>query len=280
MPKILGAHLSIGKGGLHKLGEQMRAINGQACALFLKNQRRYASTPLDESQVLKFRQQEPGVDTSRIVAHGSYLINLANESNLDKSYACFIDDLERCHRLGIKYYNFHPGYDTLGVGKSSALRLIAAQIDRAMLQVPQVCVLVENMSGQGSVCGSRFEELSELIDHVSDQSRVGVCLDTCHLFAAGYDIRTQDSFDSVMRQFDDIVGVRYLKAMHLNDSKSGLGSQKDRHESIGHGRIGLDAFRYIMNSEAYFNDIPMILETPNHLNYKREIQLLRSLEAQ
>jgi deoxyribonuclease-4 len=172
-------------------------------------------------------------------------------------------------------YNIHPGSDTKGIGKE-ALELVSVQLNRAMKDVPSVIILLENMAGQGSVCGRTFEELAYIIEHIEDKERIGVTLDTSHLFGAGYDIRTAENFEKIMREFDRIVGLKYLRAMHLNDSKCELDSRKDRHEQIGKGTIGIEAFRYIMNS-SYFEDIPMILETPNPLEFGKEIALLRSL---
>lgn len=273
--KLLGGHLSISK-GIHSIQDQMEVMNADTCALFLKNQRTFNFKPIEAAAVEKFKEHVKSPQL--LVPHGSYLINLANPLTVEKSYACFIDDMRRCHALGILYYNIHPGSDTQNMGKG-ALKLIADNINRAMKEVPNVVVLLENMAGQGNVCGKTFEELRQIIDQVEDQSRMGVTLDTCHLFGAGYDIRTEESFEKVMRNFDDIVGLDNMKALHLNDSKCELNSKKDRHEQIGKGKIGLDAFKYIMNSP-YFDNIPMVLETPDDAQYKKEIQLLRSLVSE
>lgn len=271
--KWLGAHLSIAK-GLDTLQRQMELIGGDTCALFLKSSRSFASKPLTEEAAAAFRKAVRHPE--RLLPHGSYLINLASDEAGDKHYACLVDDMRRCHALGIRYYNIHPGSDVQKRGRG-ALALIAAQLDRAMREVPGVVVLLENMAGQGTVCCASFEELGCIIEHVEDKARIGVTLDTCHLFAAGYDIRTAEGFERTMEAFDRAVGIGYLKAMHLNDSKCPLGSRKDRHEQLGKGLIGTEAFRYIMNS-SYFEDMPLVLETPSPDEYKRELQLLRSLE--
>ena len=270
--KIIGAHLPISK-GIHTIQEQMEMLGCNTCALFLKNQRRYDSKPLDDETIKKFKSTVK--DPTILLPHGPYLVNLANPEKVEKSYECFIDDVRRCHDLGILLYNIHPGSDTKGIGKK-ALELVSIQLNRAMKDVPSVIILLENMAGQGSVCGRTFEELAYIIERVEDKERIGVTLDTSHLFSAGYDIRTAENFEKIMKEFDRIVGLKYLRAMHLNDSKCELDSRKDRHEQIGRGTIGIEAFRYIMNS-SYFEDIPMILETPNPLEFGKEIALLRSL---
>lgn len=273
--KIIGAHLSISK-GICTLQKQMEMLGCNTCAMFLKNQRRFDSKPMDEQSAEEFRRvtKNPGI----MVPHSSYLINLANPDTIEKSYACLIDDLKRCDRLGIVYYNIHPGSDVKRMG-DKALLLIATNINRALEEVPNVVILLENMAGQGTVCGRTFAELSLIIQNINDKRRIGVTLDTCHMFGAGYDIRTASGFENVMQDFDRTIGMRYLKAVHLNDSKCDLGSRKDRHEQIGKGKIGVEAFKYIMNSD-YFEDIPMVLETPDPLKYRDELALLRSLEAE
>lgn len=271
---MIGAHLSISK-GIRTLQRQMEMLGSSTCAMFLKNQRQLRSKPMDEGEAEEFRRATKRPEA--MVPHGSYLVNLANEDIAENSYGCLVDDLRRCSQLGIVYYNIHPGSDVKKIGER-ALLLIAAGINRALEEVRGVTVLLENMAGQGNVCGRTFEELAVIIENVSDKSRIGVTLDTCHLFGAGYDIRTAAGFEGVMEEFDRVVGMKYLKAVHLNDSKCALGSRRDRHEHIGEGEIGIEAFRYIMNSDR-FEDIPMILETPDPARYKDELALLRSLET-
>lgn len=269
---LIGAHVSISK-GIHNIQLRMDEIGANTCGLFLKNQRQFSSKPLTKAAISQFRNVVKSPEL--LVPHGSYLINLANPSTIEKSYGCLIDDLQRCQALGIVYYNLHPGADTEKLG-DKALKLIAEQINKAHKEVSGVTILLENMAGQGTTCGRTFEELAAIISQVEDKSRIGITLDTCHLFGGGYDIRTEDKFESVMKEFGRVVGLSYLKAMHLNDSKHALNSRKDRHESIGCGLIGLEAFRYIMNSK-HFIGLPMILETPDGGRYKEEIDLLYSL---
>ncbi|KAH9410686.1 xylose isomerase-like [Ordospora pajunii] len=269
MPKIIGAHLSISN-GIHTVQEQMDLLELDTCAIFLKNQKRYSSAPLSDAAAQMFRQsiRHPEI----ILPHSSYLVNLAVDS-AQKGMECFIDDLKRCNSLGIKMYNIHPG-SSKGKCIQAALATISKNINIALAAVPDVIVLIENMAGQGNVVASNFEQIRDIIDAVDDKQRVGVCLDTCHLFGAGFDIRTEEQFAEIIRRFDQTVGMQYLKAMHINDSKQPLGSRKDRHESIGKGLIGCNAFRFIMNSN-FSDDIPLILETPDQDMYKHEANLLR-----
>ncbi|KAF7683564.1 putative endonuclease 4 [Astathelohania contejeani] len=273
--RLLGAHLSIAK-GLYTLQSQMEAISGTTCAFFLKNQRRYDSKMLSNEEIYKFNTfvTHPEI----LLPHGSYLINLANPDPIihEKSMNCLEDDLVRCDKLGVSMYNLHPGSDVKKLGKR-ALEFIAKNINTVLRKVPNVMILLENMAGQGTVVGGCFQDLAHIISIIEDKSRIGVCLDTCHLFGSGYDIRTADKFQRTMDEFDKIVGIKYLKAMHLNDSKEPLGSKKDRHECIGKGHIGIGAFEFIMTNPI-FEGIPLILETPNPELYGEEIKLLKDLE--
>jgi AP endonuclease 1 len=282
--KFVGAHVSMAGGVEHAIYNSIH-IGGQAFALFLKSQRRWESPPLDEAHVVKFRNaiSQHSYDYSKILPHGSYLVNLGSSKKdlLEKGRTTFFDDLERCERLGIHLYNFHPGSATGNESRNECIHKIAESINIAHHRFKRVICVIENMSGQGTAIGGDFRELAAIIERVEDKCRIGVCLDTCHLFAYGYDIRTAEKFDKVMREFDSIVGLRYLRAMHINDCKAELGSNKDRHENIGKGRIGMEAFRFIMN-DPRFNHIPLILETPvgseeDATVYQREIDLLYSL---
>ncbi|KAK6090899.1 hypothetical protein P3W45_000144 [Vairimorpha bombi] len=273
MAKLVGAHLSISK-GIDKIQKEMESIGAKCCAIFLKNQKRYSSTPLTERVITGFKKNVLMPDL--IVPHGSYLINLGNPEKIENSYLCFIDDLNRCNDLGIKFYNMHPGSDVTKMGKK-CLDYIAQQLNKALEEVPNVIILLENMAGQGSVVCHKFEDLKYIIDQINLKERIGVCLDTCHMFAAGYDIRTEEKFEKVMRHFDEVIGFKFLRAVHLNDSKEGLGSRKDRHEHIGRGKIGIEAFKFIMNSDI-FENIPLILETPSVDVYANEIEMLGLLE--
>lgn len=279
----VGAHVSAAN-GLHNAIINATRINSNSFALFLKNQRTWASTALKPEIISQFKQacSSHHFDCNHILPHGSYLINLGNadEEKRQKSLDSFIDDLQRCEQLDISLYNFHPGSTVGECTPSQSIANIAKCINIAHEKTQKVIVVLENMAGQGNVIGSKFEELAEIISLVQDKSRVGVCLDTCHLFAAGYDIRTPAAFESVLKSFDDIIGLPFLKGVHLNDSKGKLGDCKDRHENIGKGFIGLECFRFIMN-DSRFHNIPMVLETPvgddEVETYDREIKLLYSL---
>lgn len=272
--KLIGAHLSIAK-GLETIQEQMELLDCKTCAMFLKNQRQFASKELSGEVISKFRKVVK--DREVIVPHGSYLVNLANPESIERHMECFLDDLRRCFKLGIKFYNLHPGSDTKQIGKKETASLIAKNLNKAMKEVPDVVILLENMAGQGQVYGRTFEELKAVIDLVENKERIGVTLDTCHMFAGGYDIRTAESFEKVMKEFEKKVGMKYLKALHLNDSVHELDSRKDRHASIGEGKIGIEAFKFIMKS-SHFEDLPMILETPFPEKYSDEIKLLKTFE--
>lgn len=282
--KRVGAHISAA-GGVFNAFSNNSAVNGKAFACFLKSQRKWSSPPLSESDIKKFNEKalEFNFDKNWILPHGSYLINLANSDSemRAKSFDNFIDDLKRCHLLGISLYNFHPGSTVGKCSVSQALDYISSAINRAHSLVPDVIVVLETMAGQGNVIGSKFEELRDIISKIENKSRIGVCIDTCHIFSAGYDIRSRKAYDKTMEKFEAIVGFKYLKGLHLNDSKTGFNEGKDRHENIGKGKIGLNAFKYIMN-DSRFDNIPMVLETPAAENevssiYNTEIELLYSL---
>jgi deoxyribonuclease-4 len=213
-----------------------------------------------------------------IIPHDSYLINLGHpeQAKLQKSREAFLDEMQRCEQLGIRMLNFHPGCHLNGHSPTACLRTIAESINLALDQTAGVTAVIENTAGQGTNMGFKFEQLAEIIDQVEDKNRVGVCIDTCHAFAAGYDLSNEAGYEKTMLEFDQNVGLKFLKAMHLNDSKKKLGSRVDRHESIGKGEIGLDAFRYIMQDERLAG-IPMILETPNTERWPEEIELLYSM---
>jgi deoxyribonuclease-4 len=268
--KLLGAHLSISK-GIETVQEQMDLLNCETCAIFLTNQKRFSNPPISSDTAATFQKlvKNPKI----LLPHAPYVINLAYFS--EKHFDCFLDDLIRCNDLGIKYYNIHPGSDTFKSGKKETARCIAENLNRAHKLVPNVVICIENMAGQGNTFGSTFEELAEIIEQITDKSRIGITLDTCHMFCAGYDIRSAENFEKIMKEFDRIVGFKYLKALHLNDSKNDFNTKKDRHECLGKGFIGLDAFRYIMQSEN-FENIPMVLETPLPELYGDELKLLRS----
>ncbi|KAL2022810.1 hypothetical protein VTK56DRAFT_4626 [Thermocarpiscus australiensis] len=287
----IGAHVS-GAGGVHNAIPNASHIGANAFALFLKSQRKWASPPLADDARTQFHanlKQHDYDARKHIVPHGSYLVNLAqaDTAKADQAYASFLDDLQRCEALGISLYNFHPG-STGGASTESACARIAAQLNKAHEATRSVVTLLENMCGSGNVIGSRFEELRDIIALVDDKSRVGVCLDTCHAFAAGYDLRSPEAFARTMAEFDEVVGLKYLRAFHLNDSKAPFGSHRDLHANIGTGFLGLRAFHNIMNHEP-LQGLPMVLETPidekgpdgkvveNKQIWADEIKLLESL---
>ncbi|ANQ10141.1 Apurinic/apyrimidinic endonuclease Apn1 [Plasmodium coatneyi] len=276
----LGAHISAA-GGVQNSPTNCFNVAGQAFALFLKNQRKWDSPPLPAENIKQFVQncKAYNLDTKFILPHGSYLINLANpdKEKREKSYLSFLDDVKRCEQLNVPLYNFHPGSTTGLCSLEEGIKNVADCINRVHKETSNVVIVLENSAGQKNSVGSKFEDLKKIISQIEDKSRIGVCLDTCHTFAAGYDIRSYNDFDLVMKKFDEIVDASYLKAVHLNDSKSDLGSGLDRHENIGKGKLTLDTFKYVMTSK-YFKNIPIILETPDITEdesvYKYEIRYL------
>jgi len=279
--KFVGAHTSA-SGGVYNAISNATAIGAQAFALFTKNQRQWTAKPLDAETIDTFRSmlEASGIEARHVLPHDSYLINLGHpeEEKRQKSLEAFIDEVQRCSQLGLDRLNFHPGSHLKLIGEEACLDLIGQSMNRALEVTEGVCLVLENTAGQGSNLGWKFEHLAHIIDKVEDKSRVGVCLDTCHMFTAGYDIRTKAAYDVSMAEFGNIVGFEYLRGMHLNDSKPDLGSHVDRHDSIGKGKIGLEAFRCIMN-DPRMNDIPLILETIDESIWAEEIRLLYSLEA-
>ncbi|MFW1677578.1 deoxyribonuclease IV [Pontibacter sp. JAM-7] len=276
-PYYLGAHVSA-SGGVQNAPLNAQAIGANAFALFTKNQRRWEAKPLDPKNIAAFRQncEAAGIAPEQVLPHDSYLINLGHPEAeaLTKSRRAFVDELQRCAQLGLCYLNFHPGSHLREITETECLRRIAESINLALEQTEGVTAVIENTAGQGSNLGHNFAQIAEIIDQVEDKSRVGVCLDTCHLFAAGYDLRTFDSSAQVFAEFADSVGFEYLCGMHLNDSKGGLNSRLDRHHSLGQGEIGLEVFRYLM-SDDHLRGIPLVLETIDETLWADEIQLLR-----
>ena len=291
--KFVGAHVSA-SGGVFNAPLNAMEIGAKAFALFTKNQRQWVAKPLDAETIEKFKENlaKSGILPKYVLPHDSYLINLGHpeDEKLEKSRAAFIDELERCKQLGLDRLNFHPGSHLAKVSKKDkenrevmqpiedkCLDVIAESINIALDKTSDVAAVIENTAGQGSNLGWRFEHIAHIIDKVEDKSRIGVCIDTCHMFTAGYDIRTREAYDKTWDEFEKIVGFKYLMGMHLNDSKPPLGSHVDRHHSLGKGEIGLDAFRFIMNDER-MDDIPLILETIDESIWAEEIELLYSFE--
>ncbi|KAL1264306.1 hypothetical protein QQF64_004661 [Cirrhinus molitorella] len=278
--KYIGAHVSM-SGGIWKAVESSVAMGGHAFALFLGSQRSWTRPALDTAAAVKFQEAcaQHGFDPMHILPHGSYLMNCGSpkEDVFSKSQAMLVDELSRCSALGLSQFNFHPGA-SIDSTPENCMEKIAQAINHAHQQTPAVITVLENMSGQGSTIGGQFSELKSIIDRVRDKTRVGVCLDTCHAFAAGYDISPPGGVKNILDEFDRVVGLHYLRAIHLNDSKGKLGCHLDRHEDIGRGQIGITAFREIVN-EPRLDNIPMILETPGRpgFEYAEQIELLYSL---
>ncbi|WP_457569020.1 deoxyribonuclease IV [Desulfurobacterium sp.] len=277
--KFIGAHVSAA-GGVSNAPLNAMEIGAKAFALFTKNQRQWKAKPIPEEEVQKFKENllKAGIETEHVLPHDSYLINLGHpvKEKREKSLNAFIDEVKRCEILGLKYLNFHPGSHLRQISETECIKLIANSINRTLEVTENVTLVLENTAGQGSNIGYRFEHLAEIIDLVEDKTRIGVCLDTCHLFAAGYDLRTKEAFEETMKKFDSIIGFQYLKGMHLNDAKSEFGSRVDRHHSIGKGNLGIEPFKFIMQDER-FNNIPLILETIDPALWPEEIKLLYSL---
>ena len=278
--KHIGAHVSA-SGGVENAPLNAAEIGATAFALFTKNQRQWNAKPLTSESIDAFKKNcaDHGLEPEYILPHDSYLINLGHPETekLEKSRAAFLDEIHRCEQLGLQLLNFHPGSHLKQISESECLTTIAESVNIALDQTSGVTAVIENTAGQGSNLGFRFEHLAEIIDGVEDQSRIGVCIDTCHTFAAGYDLRTTKTCETTFAEFENVVGFEYLRGMHLNDSKKGLGTRVDRHHSLGKGELGLEVFRYIMK-DARFDSIPMILETIDDVIWAEEIKLLWDME--
>lgn len=277
--KYIGAHVSTA-GGLHNAPLNAHKIGATAFALFTKNEKRWEGKPLTENDIELFKQacDKFGFTAAQILPHDSYLINLGSPrpDSLQKSRTAFIEEMKRCRQLGLDRLNFHPGSHLRETGISECLRTIAESINIALEQTQGVTAVIENTAGQGSNLGHTFEQIAEIIDQVEDKTRVGVCIDTCHMYAAGYDISHEEGFKAVFTEFEKIVGFGYLRGMHLNDAMKGAGSRIDRHSCLGKGVMGTEPFRLIMQDER-FDNIPMVLETPEPDLWAQEIEWLRSL---
>jgi deoxyribonuclease-4 len=277
--KRIGAHVSA-SGGVENAPQNASKIGAKAFALFTKNQRQWFSKALTTENIDGFKSNVDkfGYSFDHILPHDSYLINLGHpeQEALGKSRKAFLDEMRRCEQLGIKLLNFHPGSHLKKIDPEESLKRIAESINITLDKTKGVTAVIENTAGQGTNLGYEFEQLTFIIDHVEDKNRVGICFDTCHGFVAGYDIKTKEGYEATWANFDRIVGMKYLKAMHLNDAKKPLGSKVDRHESIGKGEIGMDTFKWIMN-DPRFDEMPLILETPNDEIWAKEIEMLYGL---
>lgn len=277
--KFIGAHVSAA-GGVENAPVNAHKIGATAFALFTKNQRQWEAPPLTQKSIDTFKAncEKYGYAPTQILPHDSYLINLGNPNKaaLEKSRAAFFDEMFRCQQLGLDRLNFHPGSHLNQISEEESLKLIAESINMALERTQGVTAVIENTSGQGSNLGYTFEQIRYIIDKVADKTRVGVCIDTCHAFTAGYDISTPESFHKTLSLFDKVIGFKYLKGIHLNDTKKGLGSRVDRHENLGDGILGLEPFRLIM-ADARFSGIPLILETPDETRWAEEIKMLKEM---
>ena len=294
MNKFVGAHVSA-SGGVDNAPLNAMKIGARAFALFTKNQKQWKAKPLAPETIEAFKTnlEASGILPRHVLPHDSYLINLGHPEveKLEKSREAFIDELQRCERLGLEMLNFHPGShlvkvprrasdyaDQIHAAEYHCLDVIAESMNLAIEATPDSCVklVIENTAGQGTNLGYRFDHLAYLIERVEDKSRVGVCLDTCHTFTAGYDLRTSETYNATMEEFERTVGFEYLSGMHINDSKPPLGSRVDRHQSLGQGELGWEAFRLIMN-DPRMDDIPLILETIDDTLWAQEIEELYAL---
>ena len=280
--KYFGAHVSA-SGGVENAPRNAREIGATAFALFTKNQRQWVAKPLSAEEIAAFRSacEQFGYTPAQILPHDSYLINLGHPDpeGLEKSRAAFLDEMQRCEALGLDRLNFHPGSHLKQISEQESLDRIAESINLALERTHGVTAVIENTAGQGSNLGFRFEHLRYLIDRVEDRSRVGVCIDTCHAFAAGYDLRSAEACEATFAEFDRVVGFQYLKGMHLNDAMKILGSRVDRHTPLGEGMIGMECFRYIAR-DPRFDNIPLILETPDETRWAEEIARLKAFAAE
>lgn len=278
--KYIGAHVTA-SGGVENAPLNASQIGANAFALFTKNQRQWKSTPLSEKSIKLFKEncEKNNLDTKYILPHDSYLINLGSpdEEGLMKSRDAFLDEMQRCEQLGINLLNFHPGSHLKQITVEECLDIIAESINITLSKTKGVTAVIENTAGQGTNVGNEFWHLKHIIDKVEDKSRVGMCIDTCHTYSAGYDL--VGNYENVFKELDEVVGLDYLKAIHLNDSKKELGSRVDRHESIGKGTLGIEFFKRFMK-DSRFDNIPIVLETPDETIWADEIKLLRSFETE
>jgi len=277
--KYIGAHVSTA-GGVENAPLNATAIGATAFALFTKNQRQWKAKPLSDKNISEFKKNcdEYGYKPAQILAHDGYLINLGSPipDALEKSRNAFLDEMQRCEQLGLQTLNFHPGSHLKKTDEETCLNTIAESINIALDKTKGVSAVIENTAGQGTNMGHTFEQIAHIIDKVEDKSRVGVCYDTCHGFTAGYEVRTKAGFNKTFKVFDEIIGFKYLKGMHINDSKKEFETRVDRHESIGEGFIGPDAIKFIMKDKR-FDNIPLILETPNSDIWAEEINMLKKM---
>lgn len=279
--KFVGAHVSI-SGGVENAPVNAAAIQAGAFALFTKNQRQWKAPPLTVDSINAFEKAltESGISPEHVLPHDSYLINFgtADPAKREQSLNAFIDETRRVEALRLRYLNFHPGAHLKQIEEKECLKLIAQGMNTTLSETDNAILVIETTAGQGSTVGYTFEQIAKIIAMVTDQSRVGVCIDTCHIFTAGYDIRTRETYESTMQQFEKIIGFSFLRGVHLNDSKKDFTTRVDRHECIGKGFLGTAPFQFLMNDDR-FDGIPLVLETPDKDLWAEEIRLLHSFEG-
>ena len=279
--KRIGAHVSA-SGGVFNAPLNAAKIGADAFAMFVKNQRRWDAPPLSAEEIVAFKDalKQSGIRAEHVLVHDSYLINLGHprEAEREKSLNAFVDEIRRCEALGLRLLNFHPGSHLNEISAQVCLDNIAGSLNFAIANTAGVKLVLENTAGQGSNLGYDFAQLAYVIGKISNKDRIGVCIDTCHAFAAGYDLRSPQAYERTMSEFDRAIGYKFLSGMHLNDTKNELGVRKDRHESLGRGFLGLAAFENIMN-DPNIDEIPLILETIDDSLWAEEIALLRSMQG-
>ena len=279
--KRIGAHVSA-SGGVFNAPLNAAKIGADAFAMFVKNQRRWDAPPLSTEEIVAFKDalKQSGISAEHVLVHDSYLINLGHprEAEREKSLNAFVDEIRRCEALGLRLLNFHPGSYLNEISVQQCLDNIAESLNFAIANTAGVKLVLENTAGQGSNLGYDFAQLAYVIGKISNKDRIGVCIDTCHAFAAGYDLRSPQAYERTMSEFDCVIGYKFLSGMHLNDTKNELGVRKDRHESLGRGFLGLAAFENIMN-DPNIDEIPLILETIDDSLWAEEIALLRSMQG-
>ena len=280
--KYLGPHVSA-SGGVENAPLNAMQVGATAFALFTKNQRQWFSAPLSEKSIISFKEnlEKSGISTDYVLPHDSYLINLGSPEpeGLEKSRNSFLEEMQRCEQLGLKMLNFHPGSHLKKISLEECLTRVAESINFALDKTQGVTAVIENTAGQGTNVGFSFQHLAYIIDKVEDKNRVGVCLDTCHTYSAGYDLKTESGYNATFEEFEEVVGFKYLRGIHLNDTKKEFGSRVDRHDSIGKGLLGMEFFERFMK-DPRFDNMPLILETPDENLWAEEIQRLFALNLE
>ena len=274
--KYIGPHVSA-SGGVENAPLNAMQVGATAFALFTKNQRQWFSAPLSEKSIEAFKVnlEKSGISADYVLPHDSYLINLGSPEaeGLEKSRNSFLEEMQRCEQLGLKMLNFHPGSHLKQITLEECLTRVAESINFALDKTSGVTAVIENTAGQGTNVGFSFHHLAYIIDKVEDKSRVGVCLDTCHTYSAGYDLKTESGYKATFEEFEEVVGFKYLRGIHLNDTKKEFGSRVDRHDSIGKGLLGMEFFERFMK-DPRFDNMPLILETPDETLWSEEIKML------